>query len=128
MINIPLIFPSSVQGGLQKTGKFLGFGENLDLLLAREHKGKDGISVYAINTNCQVEIELPEIIKGKDKLQGVLSQHYIILYLVRSTRIFYQKLLIRNPTLRSPKIEPTVSYKLFLLKKYVYLPYCNVYL
>ncbi len=71
MINIPLIFPSSVQGGLQKTGKFLGFGENLDFLLAREHKGKDGISVYAINTNCQVEIELPEIIKGKDKLQGV---------------------------------------------------------
>ena len=48
----------------------LGFGDSIDAQLAREHRGANGAAVYAINTDFQVGIEMEDIIKSNNKLQG----------------------------------------------------------
>eukprot|EP00794_Sanderia_malayensis_P012396 gene12396-13674_t len=57
------------QSGLRNISKLLGFGDGIDIWLAREHKGANGAAVYAINTDFQLGIEMEDVIKGNDKLQ-----------------------------------------------------------
>eukprot|EP00112_Aurelia_sp_Birch-Aquarium-sp1_P020014 Seg5063.1 transcript_id=Seg5063.1/GoldUCD/mRNA.D3Y31 product="hypothetical protein" protein_id=Seg5063.1/GoldUCD/D3Y31 len=64
---------NSDHGGLKNIAtNELGFGQNIGVKLAREHKEEEkGVTLYAINTDFHVEIEMPPIIEGTDKLQGI---------------------------------------------------------
>ena len=64
----PILF--RFQGGISRICRDINFGDNVDVRLSREHKGSHGVSVYAINTDFHVRLELPQIIFGNDKLQS----------------------------------------------------------
>ena len=49
-----------------------GLGKNIDVQLARKEILKNGTAVmYAINTNQQLELELPVAISNNDIIQGI---------------------------------------------------------
>ena len=49
--------------------KKIGLGECLDIKLARLQKSDRGPTCYAINTDSQLQLELPSIQNGDDTLQ-----------------------------------------------------------
>lgn len=60
----------SSQGGIQAICRDIGFGNNFEMRLSREHKGINGVILYAINTDFHVNLELPAILNGNYKLQS----------------------------------------------------------
>ena len=61
-------FRFSSQVGLQDIAKLLGLGESIEIRLCREQEESRGTSVLDINTDFLVNIEMPTILSGKDKL------------------------------------------------------------
>ena len=59
------------QGGILAISERLGFGRNIEILLARLKKStRDATpTVHSINTDFHVEIEMERILSGDDKLQ-----------------------------------------------------------
>ncbi len=56
---------------MREVGKQIGLGENVELKLARLDKSyANGTQCFAINTDLQVELEMPSIRNGCDMLQG----------------------------------------------------------
>jgi len=58
-------------GGVREGVKKMGLGENVDLKLARLDKTNvKGTQCFSINTDLQVDLEMPSIRNGCDMLQG----------------------------------------------------------
>ena len=69
-------FRYSFQGGFQDIAKSLGLEESIEIRLYRKHKESSRTSVFGINTDFLVNIELPTILSGRDKLQGITPRFY----------------------------------------------------
>ena len=64
-------FRFSSQGGLQDIAKSLSLGESIEIRLCREQKESIGTSVFGINKEFLVNVEMSNIFSGRVKLQGI---------------------------------------------------------
>ena len=69
-------FRFSSQGGLQDIAKSLGLGESIEIRLCREQKESSGTSVFMINKDFLVNIEMPTNLSGINKLQGITPRFF----------------------------------------------------
>ena len=69
-------FRFSSQDGLQDIAKSLGLRESIEIQLCREQKESSGASVFGINTDFLVNINMPTILGGRDKLQGITPRSF----------------------------------------------------
>ena len=72
-------FCFSSQGGLRDIAKSLGLGESIEIRLCRQQKESSGTSVFGIKTDFLVNIGMPTILSGKDKLQGITPSSFFYL-------------------------------------------------
>lgn len=72
-----------VDGGISETSLKLGFGKNLDICLARKEMTRNGPNMYHINTNNQLELELPVAISNKDVIQGMENELILTIYVLK---------------------------------------------
>ena len=64
-------FRFSSQGGLQHIAKSLSLGKSTEIRLCREQKESTGTSVFGINKEFVVNVEMSIIFSGRVKLQGI---------------------------------------------------------
>ena len=83
------MFFCSSQGGIQNICRDIGFGDNFEIRLSREHKGANGAILYAINTDFHVSLELPAILNGDDKLQSMLIINSLLLYMTVESKVVH---------------------------------------
>ena len=65
--------------------------ESIEIRLPREQKESSGTSVFGINTDFLVHIEIPTILSGRDKLQGVAPRFFNLLILTKRNTPKYHK-------------------------------------
>ena len=58
------------QGGIDQTAENAGLGKPIDIRLARKEMNRNGSTMFAINTDQQLRIELSSISNGSDVVQG----------------------------------------------------------
>ena len=59
-----------MQGGIDQAAKNVGLGKPIDIRLARKEMNRNGSTMFAINTDQQLRIELSSISNGSDVVQG----------------------------------------------------------
>ena len=57
-------------GGLDDAAERAGLQHPFEIRLARREFSKNGPTLFAINTESQLELELPLVISGSDNIQG----------------------------------------------------------
>ena len=58
------------QGGIDQAAENIGLGKPIDIRLGRKEMNRNGPTVFAINTDQQMRIELPSLLNGSDVVQG----------------------------------------------------------
>ena len=58
------------QGGIDQAAENAGLGKPIDIRLARKEMNRNGSTMFAINTDQQLRIELSSISNGSDVVQG----------------------------------------------------------
>ena len=84
-------FRFSFQGGLQDIAKSSDLEESIEIRLSREQKDSSGTSVFVRNTDFLVNMEMPTILNGRDKLQDVTPRFFSLWILTKMNIPKYHK-------------------------------------